>query len=289
MDWLGTIVQGLLLGGFYALYGIGLSLIFGVMRLVNLAHGDLIVCAAYLSLVLIEVTGLPPLLTLALVIPVMFGLGVLVQRGVLNRVLGSGPMPPLLITFGMSIIIQNGLLLTFTADTQRLPAGSLETASVPIGGLATVGILPLLNMAIAILAIVGLQQFMGRTDLGRAFRATSDDPTTAELMGIDSRQIYGLAMGASLALIAVAGILLGMRTTFGPSDGPARLIYAFEAVIIGGLGSLWGTFAGGLLLGVAQSVGAAINPGWFQLAGHILALLVLAFRPTGLFARTRDL
>lgn len=289
MDWLGTIVQGLLLGGFYALYGIGLSLIFGVMRLVNLAHGDLIVCAAYLSLVLIEVTGLPPLLTLALVIPVMFGLGVLVQRGVLNRVLGSGPMPPLLITFGMSIIIQNGLLLTFTADTQRLPAGSLETASVPIGGLATVGVLPLLNMAIAILAIVGLQQFMGRTDLGRAFRATSDDPTTAELMGIDSRQIYGLAMGASLALIAVAGILLGMRTTFGPSDGPARLIYAFEAVIIGGLGSLWGTFAGGLLLGVAQSVGAAINPGWFQLAGHILALLVLAFRPTGLFARTRDL
>ncbi len=289
MDWLGTIVQGLLLGGFYALYGIGLSLIFGVMRLVNLAHGDLIVCAAYLSLVLIEVTGLPPLLTLALVIPVMFGLGVLVQRGVLNRVLGSGPMPPLLITFGMSIIIQNGLLLTFTADTQRLPAGSLETASVPIGGLATVGILPLLNMAIAILAIVGLQQFMGRTDFGRAFRATSDDPTTAELMGIDSRQIYGLAMGASLALIAVAGILLGMRTTFGPSDGPARLIYAFEAVIIGGLGSLWGTFAGGLLLGVAQSVGAAINPGWFQLAGHILALLVLAFRPTGLFARTRDL
>lgn len=289
MDWLGTIVQGLLLGGFYALYGIGLSLIFGVMRLVNLAHGDLIVCAAYLSLVLIEVTGLPPLLTLALVIPVMFGLGVLVQRGILNRVLGSGPMPPLLITFGMSIIIQNGLLLTFTADTQRLPAGSLETASVPIGGLATVGVLPLLNMVIAIVAIVGLQQFMGRTDLGRAFRATSDDPTTAELMGIDSRQIYGLAMGASLALIAVAGILLGMRTTFGPSDGPARLIYAFEAVIIGGLGSLWGTFAGGLLLGVAQSVGAAINPGWFQLAGHILALLVLAFRPTGLFARTRDL
>ncbi len=289
MDWAGTIVQGLLLGGFYALYGIGLSLIFGVMRLVNLAHGDLIVCAAYLSLVLIEVTGLPPLLTLAIVIPVMFGLGVLLQRGVLNRVLGSGPMPPLLITFGISIMIQNGLLLTFTADTQRLPAGSLETASVPIGGLATVGVLPLLNMAIAILAIIGLQQFMGRTDLGRAFRATSDDPTTAELMGIDSRQIYGLAMGASLALIAVAGILLGMRTTFGPSDGPARLIYAFEAVIIGGLGSLWGTFAGGLLLGVAQSIGAAINPGWFQLAGHILALLVLAIRPTGLFARTRDL
>ncbi|MCS6937999.1 MAG: branched-chain amino acid ABC transporter permease [Roseiflexaceae bacterium] len=289
MDWVGTIVQGLLLGGFYALYGIGLSLIFGVMRLVNLAHGDLIVCAAYLSLVLIEVSGLPPLLTLAIVIPVMFGLGVLLQRGVLNRVLGLGPMPPLLITFGISIIIQNGLLLAFTADTQRLPAGSLETASVPVGGWATVGVLPLLNMAIAILAIIGLQQFMGRTDLGRAFRATSDDPTTAELMGIDSKRIYGLAMGASLALIAVAGILLGMRTTFGPSDGPARLIYAFEAVIIGGLGSLWGTLAGGLLLGVAQSVGAALNPGWFQLAGHILALLVLAIRPTGLFARTRDL
>ncbi|MBO9343006.1 MAG: branched-chain amino acid ABC transporter permease [Roseiflexus sp.] len=289
MDWLSTIVQGLLLGGFYALYGIGLSLIFGVMRMVNLAHGDLIVCAAYLSLALIEFSGLPPLLTLLIVIPLMFVSGILFQRGVLNRVVSKGPMPPLLITFGISVILQNVLLLTFTADTRRLPAGSLETASLNAGGTVTVGILPLLNIAIALLALIGLQQVMTRTGLGRAFRATSDDPITAELMGIDSKHIYGLAMGVSLALIAVAGILLGMRTTFGPSDGPARLIYAFEAVIIGGLGSLWGTFVGGLLLGVAQSIGAALNPGWFQLSGHVLALVMLAIRPTGLFARTRDI
>lgn len=288
MEWLNTVVQGLLLGSFYALYGIGLSLIFGVMRLVNLAHGDLIVCASYLGLVLVEAAGIPPAIAIFLVVPAMFGLGVLLQRGVLNRTLGQGPMPPLLITFGISIVLQNVLLLAFSADTQRLPAGALDAASVGLGGGIAVGLLPLLNAVATVLILVGLQLLMARTELGRAFRATSDDPVTAELMGIDSRRIYGLAMGLSLALVAVAGVLLGMRTTFSPTDGPARLIYAFEAVIIGGLGSLWGTFAGGLLLGVAQSVGAAINPGWFQLAGHVLALAVLAFRPTGLFARTRD-
>jgi branched-chain amino acid transport system permease protein len=289
MDWLNTVTQGLLLGSLYSLYGIGLSLIFGVMRLVNLAHGDLIVCAAYLALVLVETAGLSPLLALMLVVPAMFGLGLLLQRGLLNRTLGKGPMPPLLITFGLSIILQNLLLLVFTADTQRLPAGTLETASLQLGEGFAIGLLPLLITISAVVIVIGVQQFLARTSLGRAFRATSDDPVTAELMGINSKQIYGFAMGLALALVAVAGVLLGMRTTFGPSDGPARLIFAFEAVIIGGLGSLWGTFAGGILLGVAQSVGAAINPGWFQLTGHLLALLVLAIRPTGLFARTRDL
>jgi branched-chain amino acid transport system permease protein len=289
MDWLNTVTQGLLLGSLYSLYGIGLSLIFGVMRLVNLAHGDLIVCAAYLALVLVETAGLSPLLALMLVVPAMFGLGLLLQRGLLNRTLGKGPMPPLLITFGLSIILQNLLLLVFTADTQRLPAGTLETASLQLGEGFAIGLLPLLITISAVVIVIGVQQFLARTSLGRAFRATSDDPVTAELMGINSKQIYGFAMGLALALVAVAGVLLGMRTTFGPSDGPARLIFAFEAVIIGGLGSLWGTFAGGILLGVAQSVGAAINPGWFQLTGHLLALLVLAIRPTGLFARTRDM
>jgi branched-chain amino acid transport system permease protein len=287
MDWLNTIIQGVLLGSLYALYGIGLSLSFGVMRLVNLAHGDLIVCAAYLALVLAQVAGIAPLPALVFVVPAMFGVGVLLQRGLLNRVIGKGPMPPLLITFGISIIIQNMLLLGFSADSRRLPAGALETASIRLGGIS-VGVLPLLTFVGTLAILIGLQLLMNRTALGRAFRATSDDPMTAELMGIDSKRVYGLALGLSLALVAVAGVLLGMRTTFGPADGPGRLIYAFEAVIIGGLGSLWGTFAGGILLGIAQSVGAAINPGWFQLAGHLLALFVLAVRPTGLFARTRD-
>jgi branched-chain amino acid transport system permease protein len=287
MDWLATIVQGMLLGSLYALYGIGLSLIFGVMRLVNLAHGDFIVLAAYIALLVTESAGLSPFLALFIVIPLMFGLGLLLQRGLISRTLGKGPLSPLLITFGLSIIIQNLLLLGFSADNQRLAAGTIDAASVNIGGLA-LGVVPLLTLLTTIIILVGLQLLTTRTNFGRALRATSDDPVTAELMGIDSRQIYGLAMGLSLALVAVAGVLLGIRTTFAPADGPTRLIYAFEAVIIGGLGSLWGTFAGGLLLGVAQSIGAQLNPGWFQLAGHLLTLAVLAVRPSGLFARTRD-
>jgi branched-chain amino acid transport system permease protein len=198
-------------------------------------------------------------------------------------------MPPLLITFGLSVIIQNVLLLTFTADSRGLDAGAIETASLQLGQQLSVGVMPLITFATCLLILAGLQGFFARTNLGRAFRATSDDPATAELMGINSRQIYTLAMGLSLAIVAVGGVLLGVRTNFAPADGPARLIFAFEAVIIGGLGSLWGTLAGGVILGVAQGIGAQLNPAWFQLAGHVVTLLVLAFKPTGLFARTRDI
>lgn len=288
MQWVNTIAQGILLGGLYALYGTGLSLIFGVMRLVNLAHGDFIVIAAYLGLLATQLLGLSPLLSLVVVVPTLFGLGFLLQQRILNFTLGKGLMPPLLITFGLSVIIQNGLLLGFTADSRGLDAGAIETASVQLPGQISLGVMPLLTFAVAVLILAGLQLFFARTSLGRAFRATSDDPATAELMGINSRQIYNLAMGLSLAIVAVGGVLLGVRTNFAPADGPARLIFAFETVIIGGLGSLWGTLAGGIILGVAQGVGAQFNPTWFQLSGHIITLLVLALKPTGLFARTRD-
>lgn len=288
MQWINTLAQGILLGSLYALYGAGLSLIFGVMRLVNLAHGDFIVVAAYLALVATQVLGLSPFVSLLLVIPFMFGLGLLLQRGVLNRTLGKGLMPPLLITFGLSVILQNILLLTFSADSQGLDAGMIETESINIGGIA-LGVLPLITFFIAVVLLTALQLFFYRTSLGQAFRATSDDPATAELMGIDSKQIYAIAMGLSLAIVGVAGVLLGVRTNFAPADGPARLIFAFETVIIGGLGSLWGTLAGGIILGLAQTIGAQINPTWFQLSGHIVTVLVLVFKPTGLFARTRDI
>ncbi|MDW8325074.1 MAG: branched-chain amino acid ABC transporter permease [Anaerolineales bacterium] len=287
MQWVNIIVQGILLGGLYALYGTGLSLIFGVMRLVNLAHGDFIVVAAYLALLAGQLLGVSPYLSLVVVVPLMFALGLLMQLGLLNRTLGRGLMPPLLITFGLSVMLQNILLLLFTADSRGLDAGAIETASFEVGGVA-IGLAPLLTFIVAVCVLLALQWFFSNTMLGRAFRATSDDPDTAELMGIDSRRIYALAMGLSLAVVAVAGVLLGVRTNFAPTDGPARLIFAFETVIIGGLGSLWGTLLGGMLLGVAQTVGAQFNPAWFQLAGHIVTLLVLAFRPTGLFARTRD-
>jgi branched-chain amino acid transport system permease protein len=289
MQWVNTIAQGILLGGLYALYGTGLSLIFGVMRLVNLAHGDFVVIAAYLALLFVQILGLSPLVSLIVVAPLLFGLGYLLQRGILNHTLGKGLMPPLLITFGLSVIIQNVLLLGFTADSRGLDAGAIETASLQLGNQLSLGVMPLITFAVAVLILAGLQWFFGQTNLGRAFRATSDDPATAELMGINSRQIYTLAMGLSLAIVAVGGVLLGIRTNFAPADGPARLIFAFETVIIGGLGSLWGTLAGGIILGVAQGVGAQLNPAWFQLAGHVVTLLVLAFKPTGLFARTKDI
>ena len=287
MQWINIIAQGILLGGLYALYGTGLSVIFGVMRLVNLAHGDLIVVAAYLALIAAQMLGLSPFINLLFVMPLMFVLGLLLQRNILNRTLGKGLMPPLLITFGLSVILQNALLLTFKADNRGLDAGEIETASINVGGVA-LGVLPLITFLIAVLLLTGLQIFLSRTSLGKAFRATSDDPATAELMGINSEQIYGLAMGLSLAIVGLAGVLLGIRTNFAPADGPERLIFAFEAVIIGGLGNLWGTLAGGIILGLAQNIGAQLNPTWFQLAGHIVTVLVLVFRPTGLFARTRD-
>lgn len=286
-QFLNILVQGTLLGGLYVLYGTGLSLIFGVMRLVNLAHGDFIVLSAYLAL-LTTSFGVSPLVSILIVMPIMFVIGYPLQKFVLNRTLGKGLMPPLLITFGLSVIIQNVLLLTFTADSQGLDAGSLETASIRITDQLSIGVMTLITFGAALLVLFALQLFFTYTKLGRAFRATSDDPTMAEILGINSREIYAIAMGLSLAIVAVAGILLGVRTNFAPADGPARLIIAFETVIIGGLGSLWGTLAGGIILGISQTFAAQIDPTLFQLAGHLVTLLVLAFRPNGLFPKTRD-
>ncbi len=287
MIWLDTLVQGVLLGGLYALFAAGLSLVFGIMRLVNLAHGDLIVFAAYLILVGVTMLGLSPLVALIVAAPVMFGVGWLLQSLVLNRVLGKDILPPLLVTFGLSVTLQNGLLETFSADSRRIPAGALEGASIDLG-LVTVGVMPLLTFLSAVAVIVGLNALFYRTALGRAFRATSDDAVVAGLMGIEPKRVFAVATGLAMAVVTVAALYLGMRANFDPSIGPARLIYAFEAVIIGGLGSLWGTLAGGVIIGVAQTVGAAINPEWQILAGHIAFLVVLLVKPRGLFPRAVD-
>ena len=287
MEWLNTLVQGMLLGGLYAMFAVGLSLMFGIMRLVNIAHGDFIVLASYLALMVVETLGLSPLASLVLVVPVMFVVGYGLQRQVLNRTLGSDILPPLLVTFGLSIILQNVLLEFFSADSQKLSQGDLEVASVAVGGLS-LGVMPLMVFGCALLVIGGLQLLFYKTSLGRAFRATSDDQSTAQLMGIDNRHIFGLAMALAMAVVSIAGVFLAVRTSFDPSVGPARLLYGFEAVIIGGLGSLWGTLAGGVILGVAQAVGARIDPGWQILAGHLVFLLILVFRPRGLFPRSVD-
>ena len=287
MVWIDTIVQGILLGGLYALFATGLSLIFGVMRLVNLAHGDFSILAAFIAVFAVQSLGLNPLMALLLVAPVMAAVGYGLQRLVLNRLLGRGILPAVLVTFGLSIVIQNGLLETFSADSRRLNPGGIETASVSLGGGLAVGAFPLLTFAVAVLLLVGLQILIGRSAIGRAFRAASDDGATAALMGIDNDRLYGLAMALSLAIVAVAGIFLGIRTTFSFSSGPDRLLFAFEAVIIGGLGSLWGTLAGGVILGVAQTIGARLSPGWGVLTGHLVFLAVLLLRPSGLFAKSR--
>jgi branched-chain amino acid transport system permease protein len=287
MTWVNTIVQGVLLGGLYALFATGLSLIFGVMGVVNLAHGVLTLLASYIALIIVEATGINPLLAIAFVVPVMFVLGYVAQRALINPTLDGGPLPPLLVTFGLAIILENTLLEIFTADSQGLHAGPIERASIEITNRLSVGWMPVIIFLAAVVLLGCLQLFFDRTLFGRALRATADDRETARLMSIDDRSIYGIAMGIALAIAGVAGVFTGVRTTFGPLDGPTLLIFAFEAVIIGGLGSLWGTLLGGVILGVAQSVGAQLAPGWFQLAGHVVFLTVLALRPEGLFPRAK--
>jgi branched-chain amino acid transport system permease protein len=284
MLWVNTIVQGVLLGGLYALFAAGLSLIFGVMGLVNVAHGDLIVLVAYMAYFAGELMGLGPFMSLVVVLPMAAGLGYVLQRAVLNRTLGAD-LPPLLVTFGLSVIIQNGLLTLFTADSRKMQAGAFEIASWKVSDELSVGLLPLTQFLCAVAVIAGLQVLFYRTALGRAFRATSDDRTVAQLMGVETKHIFGLAMALSLAVAAIAGIFMGIRKSFDPYSGPLMLIFGFEAIIIGGLGSLWGTLAGGVVLGVAQTVGAQINVGWPIIAGHIAFVLVLLLRPQGLFPK----
>src|ERR1700728_3432078 len=274
LGWIDTLLQGVLLGGLYSLYATGLSVIFGIMRVVNLAHGDLIVLGAFLILAA-SAAGAPIVLAVVLVVPLMFLAGYSLQTLLLNRALGRNILPPLLITFGLSIIVQNGLLETFSADSRRLDIGPLESASLPLGGGIAVGLMPLLCLASAVAVIVLLNGVFYRAPLGRSFRATSDDVEIAQLMGINNKSIYALTMGIALAVCAVAGLFLGARANFDPSISPARLLYAFEAVIIGGVGSLWGTLAGGIVVGVAHTIGAHINPEWQILSGHIAFLIVL--------------
>ncbi|HET7384435.1 MAG TPA: branched-chain amino acid ABC transporter permease [Pseudolabrys sp.] len=285
MQWFNVILQGVLIGGLYAMFAAGLSLIFGVMRLVNIAHGDLIVLAAYVSLMVTQGLGVDPLTSLLLVVPAMAVIGYALQRGLLNRTLGDDLLPPLLVTFGLSIIIQNGLLELFTADSRKLQAGAIEIQTFQLVQGVWIGILPFIQFIVAVIVIAALQMLFYRTALGRAFRATSDDQAVAQLMGLDTRHVFAMAMALSLAVIAIAGVFLAVRANFDPAIGPARLIFGFEAVIIGGLGSMWGTLAGGIILGVSQAIGAQIDPGWQLLAGHIVFLAILAVRPQGLFPK----
>jgi branched-chain amino acid transport system permease protein len=278
-----AIVQGVLLGGLYAIYAAGLSLLFGVMRLVNLAHGALAVLAAYGALLLVR-SGMPVPLALLVVVPVIAAFGYLLQRYVLQRTLVDSPLPALLATFGLAIIIENTLLLTQSADQQRLSLGGIDTAAIAIGPLR-VGVFPLGVFVIAVLLLTGLSLLLGRTQYGRLVRAVSDDPETVQLMGADPKRLYASAAAVAFGMVAVAGVATGIQTSFNPTSGSLLLIFAFEAVIIGGLGSLWGTLAGAMVLGVAQTVGAVFAPSQQVLVGHLIFLVFLAFLPNGITGR----
>jgi branched-chain amino acid transport system permease protein len=281
---LDVIVQAMMLGGLYSLFAAGLAIFFGVMRIVNLAHGDFIVMAGFLALIVIWAVPVHPFVSLLVVIPAMAAIGYVLQRGVLNRIVGADPMAPLLVTFGLSILIQNALLQLFSGDTRKLQAGAIETSSMSIVGTA-VGYYPILVFIVAVGVIWGLQTLFYKTRLGYVLRATSDDAQIVRLMGVDHRHIYAVASAIAFAVIAVAGVLMAVRTNFDPTLGPARLLTAFEVVIIGGLGSFWGALIGGMVLGLAQAVGARIDPGIQMLVGHVVFLLVLLIRPNGLLPK----
>ena len=284
-----AILQGVFLGAFYAVLACGLSIMFGVMRIINLAHGDLAVLGAYVVLVVVERTGVSALVGFLVALPVMIVIGYVLHYTLLERSLRSGILTPLLATFGLSIVVQNLLQLAFSPDVRSLggSAGGLTTSSSQAGGL-TVSALGLVVLAVAVVLFGGLQLFLSRTRAGWAMRATAEDADAAELIGIDSRGVYARATAIAVGIAALGGLFLGIRSVFDPVSGPTQLIFAFEAVVIGGMGSLWGTLFGGIALGVAQTLGAQVHPQFAVMAGHLLflAVLIIRFGPGRVVLRT---
>lgn len=281
-----TIIQGVLLGGLYGLFALGLSLMFGVMRLTNTAHGDFLILGSFSTLTLVNL-GLSPWLAMLATLPLAWLLGYALQRYVLNGTLGKDPLPSLVVTFGMSIVVQNLLLELFSADPRSIDTGGFSTQGIAFSPELSVGLLPVVILALAMAVTAGLQWMFKSTALGRTFRAVSDDREIAELMGLNARKVYALATALAFVLVGLAGSLQGVRTTVSPADGPALLLFAFEAVIMGGMGSFWGTLAGAMLLGLTQQVGFRLDPGWGIWGGHLMFLFVLVLRPQGLFPKTR--
>ena len=279
-----TLLNGLLLGALYALFGLGLSISLGVMRMINIAHGDLIVVGAYITSIVMQFAGVHAITSLILVVPLMFVIGWALQRVLLNRVVGGNLFAPLLVTFGLSIVVQNVLQEVFTADTRSLRAENISQIGFDLGGVS-VGLLPLLSALVSVALFAITHALIAKTHYGRQSRAVADDPSTARLVGVDDKNFFAIVTGFVLAAIAFAAVLYAIRTPFSPTAGPERLLYSFEAVVLGGLGNLWGTFFGGLIIGVAQLFGARVSSGLGPFFGHLVFLIILLARPQGLFVR----
>jgi branched-chain amino acid transport system permease protein len=283
MQWLDAVIQGILLGGAYAQYALGMALMFGVMRIVNIAHGDIIILLALIGISLAAMFGLGPFTVMLLLVPIAAAMGWLLQRTILNRVLGDDPLPSLIATFGLSIALQNFMLEIWSADTRSMPGGGIEAASIQLGGFY-LGVLPVMALGAAILLTGGLDALLRFTPFGRSLRAAAADVEAATITGVNPKAVYAAATAIAVGILGVAAVFQSLRSTVSPADGPAQLLYAFEAVIIGGLGSIWGAFLGATVLGIAQAVGFRVDPGWGVLAGHVVFLAVLALRPRGLLS-----
>ncbi|GGF74775.1 branched-chain amino acid ABC transporter permease [Paracoccus acridae] len=284
MQWFDALIQGVLLGGMYAQYALGMALMFGVMKIVNVSHGDLVILLSLVGISLAASLGLGPFTVMAALVPLAVGLGWLLQRTILNRVVGDDPLPSLIATFGLSLALQNLMMQIWSANSRSLPGGGIESRSIQIGGIY-IGLLPVIVLVFAIALTWGLDMMLKRTRFGRALRAAASDVEAASMTGINPRTVYASATAIAVGILGFAAVFQSLRSTVAPADGGAQLIYAFEAVIIGGMGSVWGAFLGAMVLGVAQAVGFRIDPGLGVLAGHIVFLLVLATRPQGLFGR----
>jgi branched-chain amino acid transport system permease protein len=288
MAWVNAVIQGILTGGLYALFACGLSLMFGVMKVINLAHGDLATVAGYVGIGIIAATHVPFLGSVPIVVAIMAVLGYVLQRSMIQLAISRGELTTLIVTFGLSIVIENGLLQFFTANTRGIGVGSsLISASFSIGSQIQIAWLDVVIFALAVVVLLGLQYFLSASKYGRLIRAVADDREAAQLSGADYRHVFGIAAALAFGTVALAGVAYGMTTVITPTTGTDTiLLFAFAAVVIGGLGSLWGTLIGGIVLGVAQQIGAQINISYELLAGYLVFLAVLVIRPQGLTGRS---
>ncbi len=285
MIWLDVVVTGVLIGGFYALFACGLSLMFGVMKVINLAHGDMAVVAAYAAVFLVPHLHVAAVWSFLVVVPLFGLLGYGVQRTLIQRSIDRDPFTTLLVTFGLSVVIENLLLEAYSANSHVVYIGSLTYESWHPGSIFYLSYLSLTVLAVAVAVLALLQLFLSRSSLGRQIRAVADDREAAQMSGTNYRHIFGVAAAITFATVALAGLAYGMMTQFSPTSGGINLLFAFEAVVVGGIGSLWGTLIGGIALGIAQQLGAHFNPQYQVLAGNLLFLIILAVRPQGLFGK----
>ena len=284
MQWFDALLQGILLGGMYAQYALGMALMFGVMRIVNVSHGDLVILLSLIGISLSGQFGLGPVSVAVALVPLAVLMGWLLQKTILNRVVGDDPLPSLIATFGLSLALQNLMLQIWSANSRSLPGHGIESMSIQIGNIY-LGVLPLIVLGFAVGLTWGLDVLLKRSRFGRALRAASADVEAPSMTGINPRAVYAMATAIAVGILGFAAVFQSLRSTVAPADGAGQLIYAFEAVIIGGMGSIWGAFLGAMVLGITQAIGFRIDPGFGVLAGHLVFLIVLATRPQGLFGR----